>query len=319
MNKKKPPIDLNELSEEYEGEDEVEESQPGELEYLSPRRREGSRGYDNGASGRDWKGLAGCLIAATVVAGLLLLFLTPSKASIKTLDENIQEVNSRIEAVGSRLDSGLAGLNQKAAATSAVAQSAKDALSTYMKRDELATTYANQAEALTPADLGGYAKASDVTPLTVAIAALETRIKSLEEEAEEAAAATEGIPWTISAAVPVNWAGTAYVTSYPWLVEEEGYYELTLELAWNAGAAKIPAGGLSVVLTPRDRRTGAFVDDRSSWAAIYPAGKDWNVVVRSLPDGSVRQVSFVYPSQVEVGGAVAGSVVYTLDMYLAYE
>lgn len=179
MVKKKPPINLSELNEEF-GEEEEERGRPGELSYVDPRKRNGGSVSSGSYEGRDWKGLVGSLIIAVFLAGVLILFLTPSKASIKTLDDNVREVAGRVEEVSTKVDKSLTDALNKADTAITEARSAKNALDGYVRTDVLAS-YAtkDQLSSVASPDLSAYVKASDLGALAARISELESDVSEL--------------------------------------------------------------------------------------------------------------------------------------------
>lgn len=163
--KKKPPISLSELEE--RGVEAPERGEPGGLSYVEEHGgHSGSEPY----VGRDWKGLAGAIAAAVFIAGLLILFLTPSTGNIKTLDENIREVVSRVERVSTKMDKASADLDKRIDTAITEARSAKTVLGDYAKKSDIKapdlSAYAKKTELPAPPDLSGYAKKTDLPDLS---------------------------------------------------------------------------------------------------------------------------------------------------------
>ncbi len=321
--KKKPPIRLSELSEEYE---EETRGQPGELSYVNS----GGAVDSTGSDGRDWKGIVGGIIVSVFLAGILILFLTPSKASIKVLDENIREVNNRVEDVLKKVDEVPADLTKKVDAAITEARSAKEALSGYVRKGEVAlpdlSEFAKKSDLPSPdqfakkSDLDQLATSADINSLRSEIARLDKRLSALEV-GSPSSSATETTRWRYDAYVEGSQGIAAVIQDVsPWRIEEEGIYEITLDIEWEAGYPTNEREYLSITLTPRDRDATVYVDEDSTWLeTVRPSFREWDTYVATRRDGTARRITFEYPYDLDVGGPNAGSQRLYLEMELVYE
>lgn len=322
---KKPPIELRSLGDE-EGVIDQERGNPGELGYATRGGGpEGGGGDDYPTEGRDWKGLLGSAIFAIFVAGLLLLFLTPSKASIKTLDENFLEIADRVEEVAVEVDA-LGSLSERVDAAVTEARSAKEALSGYAKKSEVSVPdlvgYAKSS------DLTGLAKESDLSALQDAIADLEAQVSDLEDEVTSSSvySTSDTTRWDMSVSVPSG-LDVEY-SFYPRPIEEDDFYELDLDV-YSSSELTNARRDLVITLTLHDRGAQVFVDEANTyiedWSshASVSVYEDWYTTVDTQRrDDAVRRIKFESTYKLNFTQAMVDGVQplrIELELSLAYK
>lgn len=130
-----------------------------------------------------------------------------------------------------------------------------------------------------------------VTVLESVVAEYEERIEELEGRLTGSGTLAEEVTtiWTLSSYTNVTSIGVD-VTSYPYRIEEEGDYGITLAL-FNNTAATINNVIATVSFTPR-RNDRIIVDDRDIYLYSYGSSIRWNVDVEVRSDGTCRRITF---------------------------
>lgn len=326
MYTKKPPIRLEDI----EAGSQKEEKGPGELTYVEKRKESSGMSSEE----KSWKRWLPAFVAV-FFAGILVFGFSATKSDVTILDANIREVNDRVVAVDGQIASiaegveSYAGLAEKIDTALVAARSAQGAFKDYVRRDEVPvfpdlSQYVTKGEISegTDVDLSGYVKKTELPNYDKGLSALEDRVTVLESGAGNGPAAPlEGVRWDHEVVVEGNEKVTAEITDvYPWKIEEEGYYELTLDIFWEAGASTSARERLFIDLTPRDRTAGVRVDEGSTWLeTVRPSIREWDMRVYSRSDGTIRRITFTYPWDLDVGGANAGSQRLDLELNLVYK
>ena len=322
--KKKPPIDLRDLEvDEDEPEEESGRGRPGNLTYMERR----GRNDEDTRTPHDWWGIVAGVVISVFLAGVLIFVATPSKKDITTLQDNQKELAGQSttiqKEVQTNVDKSLVDLQNKVDTAVTEARSAKSSLDAYALKSSIPAApnmseYARKSDVPTASDLSQYATKADVTALQTTITALQKQVDALGSS--DSITGSDFVRWNYEVLIDSSVGATGEITSVlPRIIEEDGYYDLVLDIEWDVTPAATAREYLSIVLTPRDRGSAVFIDEGSTYLEmVKPSIRGWDTFVDTNRDGTTRRIVFEYPYDLDLSSGLMSQRL-TLEMDLVYE